>query len=136
MVQAIAGKLSIQGAKALERRLAKLDSKLARKTARQAVRAAAKVVLAEARNRATVDSGATRKSIKIRSGRSRKKKTVLLKVELGAGFFKGKTFYASFLEFGTSARAARPFLRPAFEAKKEAAAEAMVGVLRQAVSSP
>jgi len=34
-------------------------------------------------------------------------------------------FYGRFVEFGTSKMGAKPFLRPAFEAKKDAAIEAM-----------
>ncbi|HXF67675.1 MAG TPA: HK97-gp10 family putative phage morphogenesis protein [Burkholderiales bacterium] len=39
-------------------------------------------------------------------------------------------FYWRWLEFGTSKMAARPFLRPAFEAKKEQAARAIIADLR------
>jgi len=39
-------------------------------------------------------------------------------------------FYGRFLEFGTSKMAARPFLRPAFEAKKQAAAAAVDDVIQ------
>jgi HK97 gp10 family phage protein len=35
------------------------------------------------------------------------------------------SFYWKFLEFGTNKMAARPFLRPAFEANKEGAIEAI-----------
>lgn len=38
-------------------------------------------------------------------------------------------FYWRFVEFGTSKKPAEPFLRPAFEAKKEAAAQAIVPAL-------
>lgn len=38
-------------------------------------------------------------------------------------------FYGRFIEFGTSKMAARPFLRPAYEAKKEAAAKAVADVI-------
>ncbi|EPJ3801829.1 HK97-gp10 family putative phage morphogenesis protein [Morganella morganii] len=40
-------------------------------------------------------------------------------------------FYWWFVEFGTSKMAAKPFMRPGFEAKKEAAAEAVVRTLKE-----
>lgn len=42
---------------------------------------------------------------------------------------KDKAFYGRFLEFGTSRMAAKPFLRPAYEAMKKQAAEAARAVL-------
>lgn len=41
-----------------------------------------------------------------------------------------EAFYGRFLEYGTSKMAARPFLRPAFEAKKQAAAAAVDEVIQ------
>lgn len=59
--------------------------------------------------------------------------------------FKGKSgksgavnpndpFYWRFVEFGTSKMAARPFLRPAFTAKKEEAAQAIITTLRDEIT--
>lgn len=44
-------------------------------------------------------------------------------------------FYWRFIEFGTSKLAARPFLRPAFEAKKVQAAERIKAALRQGIET-
>lgn len=44
-------------------------------------------------------------------------------------------FYWRFVEFGTSKMSARPFLRPAFEAKKVAAVRAAIALFRERVQS-
>lgn len=62
-----------------------------------------------------VPSGTLKKSI----GRKRLKSS---QVETGAEIgisWRGRAFYGRFLEFGTSKMAAKPFLRPAFDAKKD-----------------
>jgi len=46
-------------------------------------------------------------------------------VKRGKNVINLDAFYGRFVEFGTSKMPAKPFLRPAFEAKKEAAIEAM-----------
>lgn len=43
-------------------------------------------------------------------------------------------FYGRFLEFGTSKMSARAFLRPAYEAKKQAAADAIDAVIQTKVT--
>ena len=47
---------------------------------------------------------------------------------------KSKAFYGRFVEFGTQKMAARPFLRPALEAKRREAAQAMKERLQQRVA--
>ena len=42
-------------------------------------------------------------------------------------------FYAQFVEYGTSKMTARPFMRPAFEAKKKEAAEKMVAKIIEGI---
>lgn len=48
---------------------------------------------------------------------------------------KKKTFYWGALEFGNENQVARPFLRPAFESKKEAALDTIVEVLKKGVAT-
>lgn len=48
---------------------------------------------------------------------------------------QGDTFYWRYLEFGTSKMAARPFLRPAFEAQKNAAIEVFKTTLAEGVQA-
>lgn len=45
------------------------------------------------------------------------------------------SFYAYFLEYGTSKMAAKPFMRPAFEQNKESAVATMAGYIKEAVGS-
>ena len=44
-----------------------------------------------------------------------------------------EAFYGRFLEYGTSKMGAQPFMRPSYEAKKAASAEAVDQVIRQKV---
>ena len=46
---------------------------------------------------------------------------------------RGLAYYWRFLEFGTSKLSAKPFLRPAFEAKKDAAVDAIKAKLAEAI---
>lgn len=46
---------------------------------------------------------------------------------------RGKAFYGKFHEFGTVKMAAKPFLRPAFETKKQEALEKIVATLKTGI---
>jgi HK97 gp10 family phage protein len=94
------GSIRLEGGKELDQELRGLERKVARKILSQSLREGAKVVLAEAKRRAPVRSGLVRSKLRVRSARKRKSETVALKVQTGEGNYKGKTFYASFLEFG------------------------------------
>ena len=48
--------------------------------------------------------------------------------------FSRKAWYARLLEFGTSRMAARPFIRPSFEAKKQEAAQVVIDKIQGAVA--
>ena len=74
----------------------------------EATKAAAELMRDRAKELAPVGTGALRNSIKSEE-EERTAKSVAYVV------FAGK-FYAPFLEFGTSKMAARPFMRPAFDA--------------------
>lgn len=117
------------------------DAKTTGKVLRGAMRKGAKLVLADARQRCPVDTGALRASLKIRM--KSKKDLVMAKVGAGEKDFVGKVFYAPMVEFGHfSGRAsnkwgkprkhvaAHPFLRPAFEATKGQAEAEIAKALR------
>lgn len=108
--------LTITGIKEIDRKLKGIPDKLAKKALRQSMRPAMKEVLKEAQQNAPVDSGDLKKSIKLKAG-PRSKKAITLDVAVGEGFFKGDTFYAGFVEFGTSKMPAKPFMRPAYDSK-------------------
>lgn len=49
--------------------------------------------------------------------------------------FNKRAWYARLLEFGTSKMAARPFIRPAFDAKKDEAGRAVIEQIQEAINS-
>jgi HK97 gp10 family phage protein len=49
--------------------------------------------------------------------------------------FNQKAWYARLLEFGTSKMAARPFIRPSYEAKKEEAGSAVINKIQESVGN-
>jgi HK97 gp10 family phage protein len=49
--------------------------------------------------------------------------------------FNQEAWYARLLEYGTSKMAARPFIRPSYEAKKQEAGDAVIDKIQEAVNS-
>lgn len=135
--------VKVLGLKELNAALAELPERIARNALRGAVSAGAAVIRKEARAIAPIFTGAVSQghpppgtlkksvfqkqmsalsgllkqtfAVGVITGRSRK----------GKGGRSANAFYWRFVEFGTAKMAARPFLRPAFEAKKQAAVEAI-----------
>lgn len=157
--------LEVHGVAELVRKLSELPNKVENKILRQAMRAAGKPILAQAKANAPVSSsetfqdglagrtrafgslfGATEKqrnkaalratkqaisvakkskqrypgqlrdSLKLRAMK-RKKGRIGYIVQSGKGDFRGDTYYAAFIEYGTSKMAAKAFMRPAFDTK-------------------
>lgn len=132
---------AITGARELDRVLAMLPRRIARKVVTGALRAAARPVLREARARLPVDTGASRKDLKIRTVPYRVSPTPRV-IVAGSRSKGGRDYILYFLEYGTAAHAMtgkrkrvmasaeavygkkvrhpgvrpRPFLRPAFDA--------------------
>ena len=135
----MAGSVKIEGLSEMNKALKKLDAKVATKISRAGLAEAAKVMRKEMRARAPRDSGNLRKNIKYKLKRFQRRG---YKGSVGV---MSKAFYASFIEYGSSPHKikgvaiegkpfasvdhpgieAKPFLRPAFEAKKEAAIKAI-----------
>jgi HK97 gp10 family phage protein len=67
--------------------------------------------------------------------RQAKAKAAGKKVRVGGRHIPGDAFYWPFVEFGTASMRARPFLRPAFEARKESAVQAAIKVFRERVQA-
>ena len=139
---------NLTGFKELSAALRSLGPKVARNGLRRAVSAGAAVIRDDARSRARVATGEMKRDIMIKRERDVKggdtfgaKYSVFVrsgKKSRLAG--KGRdvqkdSFYWKFQEFGTSKMAARPFLRPAFAAKREAAVEAIGKVLGEAIEN-
>jgi len=138
------GSTRIDGLRELNEALKQLPANVAKNVLRGATNAGAAVIRAEAKQRAPVYTGSListdhpppgtlKKSIvqrQVRELSSQVQQTIHIGVRSGKAL-KDKAgrsldaYYWRFVEFGTSKMAARPFLRPAFEAKKLAAIEAI-----------
>ena len=114
--------------------------------------AAAKIVRDDARVRVPVDTGVLKRNIIMQRWRRpeagmsasvvvrvRKLKGAAISrlkarnLKKGNRLYKGDPFYWRFVEFSTSKKAARPFLRPAFETKKKTAVDAAIVEFRKRV---
>jgi HK97 gp10 family phage protein len=88
----------IEGADELRKQLDAMGP-AGKKLMRRALRDGAKVTAAQMRQDAPNVTGATEEAIKVMAGkRSRSRMTMM--VAIGAGWFKGDTFYAAFVNFG------------------------------------
>lgn len=144
----------IEGADQLRKKLLALEPRIAKKVVRQAVRPAAKLIQDAAKANVAVDTGKLKRSLKVRSlKRSRNRIGVQVSTNSTDNLFKGNTFYGGFLEYGhrlgkrTNAQKrkgykgpdsrkmvpAKPFMKPAFEAKKNEAGQMIVDLLRAGV---
>lgn len=130
------GTIQITGLADLEKRLRELPDKLARNVMRGAVRAGAVVIQKEAKQKVPVAAGpylhgrkgiktwyqpgTLKKGIKVRSAPRGKAKGIEYWI-----YVSRNLYWWRFLEFGTSkmkaANGGSGFMRPAFEAQKEAA---------------
>lgn len=120
-------RIYLSGTKEIARRLKALDTDLRKKAVDPAMRAGMRIYVDEAKARAPVRTGAMRDSIKARKdgkGSTRGSTSYLAGVTV-------KAFYYYFIEFGTSKLAARPFLRPAWEAVSGKVIAEALGVVRK-----
>ena len=146
--------VKIDGLRELAAALRALPDKLAKNGLRAGVYAGAKVIQDEAKLRAPVYTGPVeqghpppgtlKRAIimkQIREESGQRHQVFFVTVRSGKKYQKqGKkgnlsqdAFYWRWVEFGSTKMAARPFLRPAFEAKKEAAVEAIKNKLAERV---
>ena len=94
----------ITGDKALDRKLAGLPDKLAKKLSKQATRKAAKeIVLPRAKADAPVDTGELEDSLTVRAVK-RSRRRIGHMVTTRDGMFQGDQFYGGFVEWGTHER--------------------------------
>ncbi len=136
----------LTGFKELAQAMRQLPDRVAKNALRRAVSSAAAVVRNEARARAPVDTGEMKRDIQMKRDRDTKGQVsarYLVFVRSGkksrmAG--KGRnvnkdSFYWRFLEFGTVKMTAKPFMRPAFEAKKQEALEQLRKTLKEGIET-
>lgn len=125
--------VELHGFKEFYDRLMTADEKKIKPALRTSMRAAAKVVLSEARKRTPIAKdlhaaalasgkrpGDLKRSLKVRALRS-KKGSVGVSVLTGESesMFKGKTYYGGFVHYGTKRQEAYPWIRYAFDATKD-----------------
>lgn len=121
----------IKGAKEMERLLKILGPKVAAKVGDQALRAGAKPIVEEAKRLVPVRTGKLRGSITAQIERRKKdadERVILI------GFKQPTSAIAHLVEFGTSHSAAKPFMRPALDAKVGEALDEMGRILAKGIA--
>lgn len=101
-------------------------------TDKQQQRAAKRTVknaVAQAKKSGTHYPGQLRDSLKVRAMKSKKGRIGVV-VQTREGDYKGKTFYGAFIEYGTSKMAAKPYMRPAFDTKKQESQDIVTNEIR------
>ncbi|WP_250467630.1 HK97-gp10 family putative phage morphogenesis protein [Caballeronia sp. GAFFF2] len=134
----MAKKIEIVNPSALTDFLDRLETVASEEVLRQAAVAGARVIHAEVRLRAPIGIAYERKGTQHTPGTLRrsiliaydKEESITGHLAIYLVTWSKEAYYGRFVEFGTSRAAAKPFLRPAFEAKKRAAADAVVEVIQ------
>ncbi len=99
----------ILGGEALDKALSQLPRTVERRIVQKGLKAAAKVIVKDAKTRVAVDEGLLKKEIRTKAGPKSRGSVVILI------FTSIKAWYAHMIEFGTSKMSAKPFLRPAMD---------------------
>ena len=135
----------LEGFAELAAAMRELGQRAAKNALRRAVSSGAVLVRNEARANAPVDTGEMKKDIQVKREKDQRDGPLSAKYSVfvrsgkksrlaGSGRNVDKdSFYWKFIEYGTSKMAAQPFMRPAFEAKKEDAVQAIGKVLDEAI---
>ena len=144
--------ITLEGAEKLERALAVMEAKVAKKITKKAMRAGAKVILRAAKARAPVDTGQMKKALTVRAARQRKRGEASFNLSFdtkkypdlvttsetfqGVGQARGskRFFYPAIVEYGTSTQPAKPFMRPVFDSQKAAALRVIMGQFRKGIT--
>lgn len=124
-----------EGGKELEAALAQLGSpSTMKRTAERALKRAAEPIRDEAIRLAPEDTGDLKESIKIgkagRGGRTKRRDVAETFVGIDGSKNKRLFIYAGVDEFGSSDTPAQPYMRPAFETKKQEAVDRVSDDLR------
>ena len=121
----------IRGLEGLKRKFRDLDRRAQGAALRRALLAASKPLGADARARAPRGrTGALAKGIIARRKRGRSAGRGIMAFGVGPS---AEVFYGVFQELGTIHHVAQPFLRPAFDAQRDAAVQGFAGVMRREV---
>jgi len=117
------GKFYVVGMDAIFKSMDQLVPAVQKKVFRKVLRAGAKIVAKEAKAQAPRGkTGVLVKSIKVLARKRNRKGIIGANVTCGDEHpYKGKAYYGAFIEFGTKKLEPRPFMKEAFDAKKEEA---------------
>ncbi|MGB3290937.1 MAG: HK97-gp10 family putative phage morphogenesis protein [Burkholderiaceae bacterium] len=113
--------MQMTGLRELGLAMKELDSRVQKRIAASAVSAGARVIAKDAKEKAPVDSGDLKRSIRSKTLRA-KKPGVREAIVEAKTHGKNSAPYWHIVEFGSVNMSAKPFLRPAFESKKAEAA--------------
>lgn len=119
--------VQITGLKELDAALQELAWPAARRALRKGMRQGANVVRDEVRDKAPIDTGLLKRSIRTRE---RKDENGWMQVAVEV---RRRAFYGKFFEYGTSKMAAKPFIRPAASNNTDAAVGRMRDALAEAI---
>ncbi len=127
---------TIEGGKKLDKKLKKMDRRVATKALKTSFKAAMEPVKAEAKRQAPRDTGALIRSIRI--GVYNGKDYVGAVVKTGTRKqlkipATAKGYYPAFIEYGYQGVRARPFLRSAFASKKRVVLKRVEDDIRKAI---
>lgn len=106
-------KTSLTGYQEIDQVLANLPSQLSRQVMQASFKDGAKPLLEEAKRLVPVHEGDLLDSLGIVSGKKEGVEDVA--VYVGPRYDKRHGFLGAFIEYGTSKKAARPFMRPAYD---------------------
>jgi HK97 gp10 family phage protein len=128
--------MNLTGFKELADKLKELPKNVAKNGLRAAVSAGAAVVRNEARNLAPVDTGEMKRDIQMKRERDQRGTTDLVasysvfvrsgkksRIAGRARNIDKDSFYWRYVEMGTAKMPAQPFMRPAFDTKREEAVD-------------
>jgi HK97 gp10 family phage protein len=119
--------IKVENLPALQRDFANITAKMQRGVLRDALRAAARPVVASAKTKVPVRSGKLQRGIQQR-----------VSVRTGSADaligFDRKQFYGRFIELGTSKMSARPFLRPALDESQSKIEQAFIAAIERGIN--
>ena len=126
--------------KDIDRKLKKLPVVTGKKVIRQSMRAGLKLVQAETKSQVPVDTGLTKKNVKLRAVKKRKRGSIALEVRVANAEglvvhppFGKPVFYPAIVEYGRKNRQADPFMHRSFAAKGEPARQTTLHEIRDGV---
>lgn len=131
--------ITLLGDKALQAKLDRIEQRVQKKIMRKALRDGGRPVLAAAKAKVRVDSGALKQGLKLRAvKRSRTTFGVYIRTptraELGIAE-DDPGYYPAVIEYGAEDRRPLPYLRPAIDENRSKAQSRISGVLRQGIEA-